>query len=242
MATCTSTSSSTNAVSPVPHSERLDSDRLPLAPRRELSAPPTKPWCRLRYTSTLIAATLRLREARLVADLLRQGVSDEAWRTAIYDDNLLQTGSRATASNLSLALRHRLEPLGPELWAMVCDGDRVQATQAVLAGAIKTSALLGDFIDIALREQRTLFAPTLELRVWADYIEGCRGRDPDMPQWSQTTLRRLRSVVFSMLAEAGYLGDTKKRRIQPVFVDDALRNLLQRNGERYVRRCMEVME
>ena len=177
-----------------------------------------------------------------MADLLRQGVTDDAWRSAIYDDNILQTGSRATASNLSRALRSRLEPLGPPLWAMVCDGDRTQATQALLAGTIRTSALLGDFMDIALREQRALFAPTLELRIWSDYIDGCRGRDPDMPQWSQTTLDRLRSVVFSMLAEAGYLGDTQNRRIQPVFVDDALRNLLEVQGERYVLRCMEVME
>ena len=196
----------------------------------------------MRYTSTLIAATLRLREARLVADLLRQGVTDHAWRTAVYDDNILQTGSRATAKNLSRALRHRLEPLGPPLWAMVSDGDRTQATQALLAGTIRTSALLGDFMDIALREQRVLFAPTLEVRVWSEYIEGCRGRDPDMRQWSQTTLDRLRSVVFSMLAEAGYLGDTQRRGIQPVFVDDAVRNLLEVEGERYVLRCMEVME
>ena len=169
-------------------------------------------------------------------------MTDDAWRTAIYDDNLLQTGSRATASNLSRALRSRLEPLGAPLWAMVCDGDRTQATQALLAGTIRTSALLGDFMDIALREQRALFAPTLELRVWSDYIDGCRGRDPDMPAWSPSTLRRLRSVVFSMLAEAGYLGDTKTRRLQPVFVDDALRNLLEVSGERYVLRCLEVME
>lgn len=120
--------------------------------------------------------------------MLRRGVDDDAWRSAVFDDNILQTGSRATAGNLSRALRHRLEPLGPDLWGMVCDGDRVQATQAVLAGTVKTSALLGDFMDIALREQRTLFAPApaLELRVWSDYIDGCRGRDPDMPRWSQT--------------------------------------------------------
>ena len=196
----------------------------------------------MRYTSTLIAATLRLREARIVADLLRQGITKEAWRAAIYTDNILQTGSRTTTANLSRALRTRLEPLGPPLWAMVCDGDRTQATQALLAGTIRTSALLGDFMDIALREQRALFAPTIELRVWSDYIEGCRGRDPELPAWSPSTLSRLRSVVFSMLAESGYLGDTKDRRLQPVFVDDALGNLLEIQGERYVLRCMEVME
>ena len=36
--------------------------------------------------------------------------------------------------------------------------------------------------------------------MFSDYLEGCRERDPDMPQWNETTRRRLRSSVFQMLA------------------------------------------
>ena len=40
---------------------------------------------------------------------------------------------------------------------MLRDGGRAQATQAALAGAVKHSRLLGDFMDITMREQRVLF-------------------------------------------------------------------------------------
>jgi hypothetical protein len=174
------------------------------------------------YTATISSTPLRLRETRIVADLLLQGLSDEAWKKAVVEENVLQVASTVGVIRSSNILRARLEPLGEGLWKMVRNGGREQATQAALAGAVKHSRLLGDFMDIAIREQRALFAKKLEPRMWNDYIAGCRGRDPDMPHWSDTTVAKLRSVVFSMLAEAAYLKDTRSLLLQNVFVDAQL--------------------
>ncbi len=194
------------------------------------------------YTATISSTSLRLRQSRVVADLLLQGVSEEAWKDAVLEQNVLQMGSPVTIIRSSNILRARLEPLGEGLWKMVRDGGRAQAAQAALAGAVKHSRLLGDFMDIAIREQRALFAKKLENRMWTDYIAGCRGRDPDMPHWSDATVAKLRSVVFSMLAEADYLKDTRSLLLQNVFVDAELVAYLRNRGESYVLRCMEVTE
>jgi len=194
------------------------------------------------YTATITSASLRLRESRIIADLLLQKLDPDGWKQAILEQNMLQMGSMESRKRISRLLRARLEPLGEAVWRMVRDGDLEQATQAAFAGAIKNSRLLGDFMDIAMREQRALFARKLETRMWGDYIEGCRGRDPDMPLWSDATVARLRSAVFSMLAEAGYLKDTRSLQLQNVFVDAQLASTLREGGENYVIRCMEVME
>jgi hypothetical protein len=194
------------------------------------------------YTSTITSASLRLRDSRIVAALLLQGVSDSEWKKAILEQNALQMGSVETRKRLSGLLRARLEPLGEGVWKMVRDGEREQATQAAFASAIKNSRLLGDFMDLALREQRALFAKKLEYRMWNDYIAGCRGRDPDMPHWSDATIARLRSSVFSMLAEARYLENTRTLLLQNVFVDTQLAGLLKDQGETYILRCIEVAE
>ncbi len=194
------------------------------------------------YTATISSTPLRLRESRIVANLLLQGVSDEAWTEAIVENNALQIASKVGVVRSANILRARLEPLGQELWRMVRDGGRELATQAAMAGAIKHSRLLGDFMDLAIRDQRALFHATLDRRTWSDYLEGCRGRDPEMPHWSDTTVAKLRSVVFSMLAEAGYLKDTRSLQLQTVFVDDQLANYLTERGETYVLRCLRVME
>ena len=194
------------------------------------------------YTATITSASLRLRETRVIADLLLQGVTDEAWKKAIEEQNILQMSSIESIRRISRLLRTRLEPLGHELWKMVRDGGREQGTQAVFAGAVKNSRLLGDFMDLTMREQRMLFAKKLEPRMWNEYIAGCRGRDPGMPHWSDATVARLRSAVFSMLAEAGYLKDTRTLLLQNVFVDAQLAHYLQERRETYVLRCMQVAE
>ena len=194
------------------------------------------------YTATIAGASLRLRESRIIADLLLQELSPAAYRAALLEQNVLQLRSVEYIKRISHILRARLTPLGEGLWQMVRDGGRVQATQAVLAGAIKNSRLLGDFMDLTMREQRALFTRRLEYSMWNEYIAGCRGRDPDMPQWSDQTVARLRSAVFSILAEADYLESTRSLLMQSVFVDAQLAAYLRDRGETYVLRCMEVME
>ena len=194
------------------------------------------------YTATISSTSLRLRESRIVADLLLQAVSDDDWKEAVIDQNILQMGSPVTTTRSSNILRARLDPLGEGLWKMVRDGGHTLATQAAFAGTVKHSRLLGDFMDITMREQRALFSKKLEHRMWNDYIAGCRGRDPDMLHWSDTTVVKLRSVVFSILGEADYLKDTRSLLLQNVFVDTELAAYLRDRDESYVLRCMEVME
>jgi hypothetical protein len=194
------------------------------------------------YTATISSTPLRLRETRIVAGLLLQGVSDEEWTEAIVESNALQIASKVGVVRSANILRARIEPLGQELWRMVRDGERELATQVAMAGAVRHSRLLGDFMDLAIREQRALFRTTLDRRTWSDYLEGCRGRDPEMPHWSDSTVAKLRSVVFSMLAEAGYLKDTRSLQLQAVFVDQGLATCLADREEGYVLRCLRVME
>lgn len=194
------------------------------------------------YTATITSAGLRVRESRIIAELLLRGVDNEIWKAELLEKNALQMGSLNSVRRISLLLRARLEPLGAQVWEMVKEGDLVLATQAVFAGAVKNSRLLGDFLDIVVREQRALFAESLDPRLWSDYIIGCRGRDPEMPNWSQSVIEKLRSSVFSMLAEVGYLSDTRALRFQNVFLDSDLEQALRGRHESYVLRCMKVTQ
>jgi hypothetical protein len=171
-----------------------------------------------------------------------RGVTEEAWKEAIFDQNVLQVSSAIAVRRSARILRARLEPLGKGLWEMVRDGSRELATQATFAGALRDSRLIGDFLDITVREQRALFATKLERHIWNEYIAGCRGRDPDMPHWSDATMAKLRSMIFGMLAEVGYLKSARSLELQNVFVDAQLASYLRERGETYVLRCMEVAE
>ena len=195
----------------------------------------------MRYRADITAGALKVPESRIIADLLLRRLDETGWKEALYDQNVLQTRSPKTAARLTLLLRGRLALMEPALWTLVRDGSGTVATQACLAAAVKHSALLGDFLDLVVREHVARFAQTLSNTIWDDYMLDCLGRDPDMPQWSAATRERLRSSVFQILAQAGYVEDTRSLRLQPVYITSPVLDYLTTHQEHYVLRCIQVI-
>ena len=154
--------------------------------------------------------------------------------------NVLQARSPETAKRFARLIRGRLETMETDLWELVRDGTGEVATHAVLASAIKHNPLLGDFLDLVVREHYRVFNTTLSNRCWEDYLDDCRGRDPHMPIWNESTRKRLRSSVFQILAQAGYIESTRSRKLQTVHIASQVLQYLQRHNEHYVLRCIQV--
>ena len=194
----------------------------------------------MRYSADLTAGALKVPESRIVARLLLDEVGGQAWKDAIVKENILQARSPATAVRLARLIRLRLETMDADLWKLVRDGTGTVAVHAVLAAAVKHSPLLGDFLDLVVRDLFRTFHPKLSKATWDAYLDDCRGRDADMPLWHESTRRRLRSSVFQTLAQAGYLADTKTLKLQSVHIARQVIHYLQDHDEAYALRCLRV--
>lgn len=194
----------------------------------------------LRYKGDITAGALKVAESRIVADLLLKGVDADGWKDAIVKRNVLKARNEATAARLTKLIRGRLETMGVDLWKLVRDGKGTVATHAVLAAAVKHSPLLGDFLVLVVADQYRQFGKALSNTMWDDYLDGCRGRDTDMPQWSDSTRKRLRSSVFQSLAQAGYVENTRTLKLQTVHVAEQVVRYLTAHDEEYVLRCIQV--
>jgi len=194
----------------------------------------------MRYRAEITAGALKVSESRVVADLLLRGVSAQEWRQAIYEDNRLLTHSLKTAQRLSALIRGRLSLVEAPLWQLIRDGSMKEATHACLAATVKASPLVGDFLDWVVRDAYRTFKETLAPALWTDYLTDCRGRDPAMPRWNESTIHRLRSSVYLILAEAGYLDSTQTRTLQTVHIVEPVLRYLEQHDEHYVLRCLQV--
>lgn len=192
------------------------------------------------YRADITAGALKLREGRIIADLLLRQVDADGWKDAIVTKNVLQARNPATALRLTRLIRGRLETMGPGLWELVRDADGGVATHAAFAAAVKHSRLLGDFMQMIVGEQYRMFGTALNYKIWDDYLDSCRERDSDMPIWSLATRRRLRSSVFQMLSQAGYIQDTRNLKLQIVHISDQVLQYLRTNNETYVLHCIQV--
>lgn len=194
----------------------------------------------MRYGASITAGALKIPESRVIAGLLLRHVTVREWRQAIYGENVLQARSPKTAKRLSVLIRGRLGAVEAPLWKLIRDGSVVEATHSCLAATVKTSFLLGDFLDLVVREQYRTFKESLSLSLWNGYVEDCRSRDPEMPKWSESTITRLRSSVYTILAEAGYIESTKTRKLQAVHIVKPVLRYLEQHDEQYVLRCIQV--
>ena len=194
----------------------------------------------VKYKADLTAGSLKVTESRIIADLLLRDADEREWHASLYDQNVLQTRSPATAKRLAHLIRGRLETMDRDLWLLIREGTGTIPTHAVLAAAVKHSALLGDFFDLVVGEQYRTFGTALSAKLWEDYLDGCRGRDPEMPLWRESTRKRLKSTVFQILAQAGYVDDTRSLTLQRVHIAAQVIQYLKDRDERYVLRCIQV--
>ena len=194
------------------------------------------------YDAQIVAGSLLVPESRHVARLLLMKADHEQWRKAILQDNILQKRSPATAKRQARLIRNRLELMKPSLWSMVAEGNQEVATQALLAAAIKHSRLLGDYMDNILREQWLTFKRRLSSTDWNRFIELCVQVEPCILEWSESTLAKLRQVIFRILAEARYLESTRSLKLLHVSVVPEVKGYLVKYSEDYVLGCMEVTE
>ena len=195
-----------------------------------------------KYQANFTKGGLMVPESRVVADLMLQDLDAEQWRQAIEVDNVLEKRSPITAATKAGVIRSRLQTMGPELWLLVRDGGRETATHAALAATIKFSRLVGDFMDIVLRDLHRRFEHSIRNQHWEHFLEECRNRQPDMPDWTDKTTDKLRTRIYGMLTEAGYINDSRNRVLQNVYVAPEVLAYLREAGEDYVLRCMQVAQ
>lgn len=179
-------------------------------------------------------------ESRVIADLLLRRLGAAQWEHEIVAHNVLKLRRRKTAIRVASLIRGRLEAMDAALVKMVRDGKGNVATHATLAAAIKHSRLFGDFLLLVVGEQYRQFGQRLTNKLWDDYLTECQERDPAMPQWSESTRARLRSSVFQILAQAGYIENTRTLKLQAVQVSEQVLSHLNTHHEEYVLKCIQV--
>ena len=193
-----------------------------------------------RYQANFTKGGLMVPESRLVADLLLQGVDAAGWKQAIEVENRLRKRSPTTASTKAGLIRARLQTMTPSLWHLVRDGDKPVATQAVFAATLKYSPLLGDFLELVVRDLYRRFETELKPAHWDRYLDDCRTRDPRMPDWATGTLTSLRTRAFGMLAEAGYLSTARPRILKVPPLAPEVVACLRAQGEHAILRRLQV--
>ncbi len=194
------------------------------------------------YSGDIVAGSLLVRESRKIADLLIQGLDEKAFYSAVLVDNVLQKRSPASARRQSKLVRNRLLPLHQDFWLMIRDGSHEQAVQTLLAASIAHSRLLGDFIKQVVQLRIKTFQKQVTYREWDSFFEECTHRDASITTWAESTAKKIRQVVFRILAESKIIDSTRSLNLIPFSLLPEVRKLLEKHDQQYVLQCLEAIQ
>jgi hypothetical protein len=193
------------------------------------------------YKADIAGVALKPQESRVIAAWLlgRNGpVTEDTWQELIYRKNEVQIKGRSTLRRQSNLIKARLKALSPEMLEIIADGSFRETIQACLCAAIKHSRLMGDFLDIVIRNEISIRNREISRYQWRTFLEDCRNRDPEMTEWTPNTTSRIQTSVFSILQEAGILKREKALLIQPIDIEERVVRQLDADNESYILKCL----
>ena len=192
------------------------------------------------YDSDLLGGSLMVRESRVVADLLLNNVSDEDWKRAVIEENILQKKVPASAKRNAKTIRSRLELLEPEFWKAIRDGDDELATQAAFCAALERNELLIEFMERVLKDAYAIHLEKLSMYQWTEFVDECGNRDPAIYDLKETSIKKMGQVVFRMLAEIGYVINTRSMKLQKLLIRPEIKVLLENTSRQRILACMDL--
>lgn len=170
------------------------------------------------YLGDIIGGSLMLRESRVIAELLLTSPNEDKWLDAIVNDNVLQKASVHSAKRMASTLRKRLHPMGEAFWTELLEASDDAAKQMLLLATMCQSPVLADFMATTLSDARQMYREALRSDDWQEFILSRQRAIVGLEQYSESSIQKMGSNVFKILADSGYLESGRSKKLKNVYV------------------------
>ena len=192
------------------------------------------------YLGDLVGGSLMIRESQLIAELLMRSPSQDEWNEAIIYQNILQKSSPTTAKRTAEAIRRRIEPLGHRFYELFAYGSTELCSQLMLAAVLMNSPILGDFMSTVIVDAKRLYRDQLEGQDWATFWKERGKIFPGLARIAESSAYKVQKMAFKCLADAGFIQDTRQRKLQNVYLLPEVKEFLCEVGREDIVQIMEL--
>jgi len=183
------------------------------------------------YNATMSGEPYLYFETKQVAKLILQDLKKEEMQEKIREENLFQYRTTKNISKMFNASYRRLCTLDARLIDMVVNSYNENSRLVVLYAIMKSNRLFYEFMDEVIKEKCQLKQYNLKksdiiafLKEKAEYSEVVAG-------WHDYTYNKLAQVFVRVLAESGFLNNTKEKIISPPILNSELRDHIINIGD-----------
>ena len=184
------------------------------------------------YNGSLTREQFLFYEMRTTAKLAAQGLSDEQIVQKILEENLFQFPTEKSIRNLAGVCLGRLHAMNDEsLINAIADQPTDVAKQICLYAMMKQNRLVMDFMITVIGEKYRLMDTSFGKLDTNTFFMRLQEQDDHVASWSEATVKKIKSVLVSILVENGYLDSYKSAVLNPVLISRVLENAIRCNGD-----------
>ena len=195
------------------------------------------------YKASLTREQFLFHEMRIVARFMADGKNESEIADTIAKDNLFQYPTERMTVGMVRACYRRLNLLSSErLIRNVAEHPVEEAKQICLYAIMKDNRLVWDFMVTVIGEKyrnQDFSYGKLDL---TSFFTRLQEQNEAIAGWSESTVKKLKSVLNRILRENDYLNDIKADHLNPIWLYPELENVICTNGDQVALAAFNRLE
>lgn len=161
-----------------------------------------------RYRLSFTVGGLFSAEALVAAELYSEHGDWNVVRSALDAGNLLQARTLTSSQRRSREVVQRLVNLTDHEIKLLLEGTAEERGHLLWAAACRHYELIAEFAEEVVKERFLLLTPTLSTEHFESFVRTKSLWHEELQAVADSTSRKLRSTLYLMLREAGFLSET----------------------------------
>ena len=184
------------------------------------------------YNGCLTAEQFLFYEIRIASKFYLEGVPIEEAVKKIKDENLFQYPTERQVSRLARACYKRLDALGNHrLVHEIAFAPAEDAKQINLYAMMRYNRLVWEFMIQVIGEKYRTQDFSFTRKDLNAFFARLQAQDDSVSAWSETTVKKIKSVLVRVLIETEYLDGRNDTTLNPVLLCEELEQGIKENGD-----------
>lgn len=195
------------------------------------------------YIASLTREPFMFYEMKVTVELLNKGMPAEEVVEKIISENLYQYPTERSLKTRSRACIRRLKHLDGEMLTWIENRPLEIAKQICLYALMKDSRLVYEFMITVIGEKYETKDFSYSRNDISVFFMRLQEQNEQVAGWSESTIKKLRSVVGGLLKDTGYIDKPNSKRLNEVLIDYKLKEKIIEKEDREMLsafNCFEV--
>ena len=189
------------------------------------------------YTATNTGRPFSFKAMIIGAKLKADGYTDKEIREKSKNENIFQSRSEHQRIKTASTVNKRLNMLDEQLINKLINGDSTTIKQIIIYSIMKSDRFFFEFMDEVYKDKiilREFIIKDSDINI---FIKRKQEQIPQISQWTESTLKKLKAQYLTMLQEANFIKRINGAiEIIPPIIDPSLYNhLLEIGDEAYLK-------